>query len=112
MQTYNVGLYDISMIVTTASGCTDTITHVEGVQVGSIDTVLFTNSHQVTCDNDTIWFTNQSVIGVPFDSSEVFYEWSVNGGILSYQENAVATTYPDTGYFDVTLTIDFRGCEM
>ena len=112
MQTYDLGLYDISMIVTTASGCTDTVTHIEGVQVGSIDTVLFTNSHQVTCDNDTIWFTNQSVIGVPFDSSEVSYQWSVNGGILSYQENAVATTYPDTGYFDVTLTVNFRGCEM
>lgn len=110
-QTYDVGLYDISMIVTTASGCTDTLTEFSGVQVGSIDTVLFTNSHTETCNNDTIWFTNQSVIGVPFDSSEVSYHWFTTGGSLSFEENAVTTVYPDTGFFDVTLTVNFRGCE-
>jgi gliding motility-associated-like protein len=111
MQTYGVGLYDISMIVTTASGCVDTLTDLAGVQVGSIDTVLFTNSNTITCDNDTIWFTNQSIIGVPFDSSEVSYYWYMNGQIISYQENGLATSYPDTGFFNVTLVVEFRGCQ-
>ena len=40
-QTYTVGLYDVSLIVQTQSGCSDTISISDYITVGLIDSVAF-----------------------------------------------------------------------
>ena len=109
-QTYNLGLYDVTLVVTSQSGCVDTLFMNDYVTVGDIDLVDFTVSPLVTCVKQNVNFTNGTVISVPHQPNEVSYFWDFGDG-TSTQENPTHQFTQDTGYISVQLIVDFRGCK-
>lgn len=107
---YTVGVYDVSLTITTQSGCVGTDTVLQYIEVGHIDAVNFSINQSPECAKTSIDFTNLSVINAPHDPNEVSYFWDFGDGGTSTQENP-SYSYPnDTGYFDVQLVVEFRGC--
>ncbi len=107
---YPVGVYDVTLVIS-AGGCVDTISLDEYIQVGHIDLVDFDIDETPQCAKTPIHFTNQSVISAPHDPDEVTYNWDFGDGGTSTQENPDYQYPSDTGYFDVTLIVTFRGCK-
>ncbi|MDP4956031.1 MAG: PKD domain-containing protein [Crocinitomicaceae bacterium] len=108
-QTYGVGLYDISLIITTASGCSDTLLKPSYITVGAIDSIDFTWDPNITCANTDVEFESEFYISVPYDSTEISYLWDFSQGI-STQDDPTFQFSQDTGWVDVTLYVNFRGC--
>ena len=108
-QTYSVGTYDVSLIVQTQSGCSDTIIVTDYITVGLIDSVAFSLNPITECIKTDIQFTNLTGISVPHNPNEVSYNWDFTEG-SSTQANPQYQFTSDTGYFDVTLIVNFRGC--
>jgi gliding motility-associated-like protein len=107
---YGVGVYDVSLVITTQSGCVGSDTIAEYIQVGHIDAVNFSIDQSPECAKKSIDFTNLSVINAPHDPNEVTYAWDFGDGGTASTENP-SYSYPnDTGYFDVQLIVNFRGC--
>ncbi|MFT6501238.1 MAG: gliding motility-associated-like protein [Crocinitomicaceae bacterium] len=110
VETYNLGVYDVSLTVTTSTGCIADTIYNDSITVGIIDSVGFTYFPIDVCAKVPISFTNTSVISVPHNPSEVLYNWDFGDGGTSTNENPSYGYPSDTGYFDVTLVVDFRGC--
>lgn len=110
-QTFTLGVYDVSLTVTTPSGCTATWTWNDSIQVGHIDFVDFSSFPDSSCAKTDINFTNLSVIGVPHDPADVKYHWEFIGDGTSEFENPSYAFTSDTGWFDVRLIVDYRGCK-
>ncbi len=111
VHTYQTGIYDVSLIIILQSGCSDTITMLEYIQVGEIDGVNFTYTPATQCAKNDIQFTNTSVITTPHLPNEITYQWDFGDDDNSTAENPTHQYDADTGYFDVSLIIDFRGCK-
>lgn len=111
LHTYPIGVYDVSLTITTQSGCVGTDTLEEYIQVGHIDLVNFSIDATPECAKTNIDFTNLSVISAPHDPADVTYAWDFGDGGSSTQENPGYSYANDTGYFDVTLIVDWRGCK-
>jgi len=109
-QTYPIGLFDVTLIVTSQSGCVDTAFFNDYVTVGHINSVGFTVLPLISCARTDVDFTNTSVILTPHLPNEVTYYWDFTEG-TSTQENPSYQFTSDTGYFSVTLVVDFRGCK-
>jgi gliding motility-associated-like protein len=109
-QTYQIGVYDVQLIITTQSGCTDTIIKNDYVTVGNIDSVSFTYTPLIACSNEDVTFTSSTYISVPHTANEVTYFWDFGNG-TSIEQNPTHQFESDTGYFDVTFIADFRGCK-
>jgi gliding motility-associated-like protein len=109
-QTYPIGVYNVQLIITTQSGCKDTIIKYGYVTVGHIDSVYFTNAPLIACSNDDVIFTSSTYISVPHNANEVTYFWDFGDG-TSIDQNPTHQFESDTGYFDVTFIADFRGCK-
>lgn len=110
-QTYTLGVYDVSLTVSTQSGCTETWTWEDSIQVGYVESVDFTSMPDSSCAKTDVTFTNQSVIGVPHDPDDVEYQWNFIGDGTSSEENPTHQFTADTGWFDVQLIVDYRGCK-
>lgn len=111
VHTYTPGKYDVRLIIVAQGGCSDTLVMPEYIQVGQIDGVGFTVDPSIRCAKNSIQFTNTSVITVPHQPDEVIYFWDFGDDQNSSEENPTHSYEVDTGYFDVTLIIDFRGCK-
>jgi PKD repeat protein len=111
VHTYPIGTFDVSLTITTQSGCVGTDTIVDFIEVGHIDAVNFTIDQTPECAKTPIDFTNLSVISTPHDPNEVTYQWDFGDGGTSTEESPSYSYANDTGYFDVTLIVDFRGCK-
>lgn len=111
VHTYPVGVYDVSLTITTATGCQGTINMPAYIQVGHIDLVNFTIDQTPECAKTSIDFHNTSVILAPHTSTDITYSWNFGDGGTSTQENPSYSYSSDTGYFDVTLIVEFRGCK-
>jgi gliding motility-associated-like protein len=109
-QTYQIGVYDVQLIITTQSGCTDTIIKNDYVTVGHIDSVSFTYTPLIACSNEDVNFTSSTYISVPHNANEVSYFWDFGDG-SSIEQNPSHQFESDTGYFDVMFIADFRGCK-
>ncbi len=105
----NEGCYNVTLIIVTAEGCTDTITINNAVCAGTIPQVNFSVNPGIACANDQISFTNLSTNVNPY----TLYIWDFIG-VPPYDNmsNGVNPTYVynDTGYFDVTLIASNFGC--
>lgn len=110
VEIYSVGTYDVNLSITTANGCSADTTFIEYIQVGSIDLVDFSVDPTIECAKTDIDFTDLSVISVPFDPGEVEYAWDFGDGGTSTLQNPTYMYPSDTGYFDVQLVVNFRGC--
>jgi gliding motility-associated-like protein len=107
---YTVGVYDVTLTVTTQNGCLGTLTMPDFIQVGQIDQVNFSINATPECAKTSINFTDLSVITAPHQPSEVTYAWNFGDGGTAASQNPSHSYTTDTGYFDVSLVVTFRGC--
>jgi gliding motility-associated-like protein len=111
LHTYTTGIYNVSLIVILQSGCSDTIIKPEYIKVGNINSVNFSFSPAVQCAKTNIQFTNNTSITAPHSTSEITYYWDFGDNTNSTLKNPTHKYESDTGFFDVTLIVDFRGCK-
>ena len=101
--TYNVeGIFIVKLKITTAVGCTDTIS--SWVMVGHKPVPNFSANPRNVCAEFKINFTDLSTNG-PITE----WHWDFGDGGTSTDPNPIYK-YTDTGYFTVTLTVKNFGC--
>ena len=110
-QAYNEGVYDVSLTVSTANGCTATLDSLEAIEVGILPNVLFSVGPDTICARQTLDFQNLTTIDVPYDEDEVEYFWLIGnqGPFSDFEPNGEPVL--DTGYIDISLVVSFRGCK-
>ncbi len=96
------GTYTVSLIITTASGCTDTLTIGSAVRVGTNPFVDFTASPTTQCAFQPVQFTDLSA---PVDQ----WIWDFGDGATSTTQNP-AHLYSTPGTFTVRLIAFNNGC--
>src|SRR6185312_8147844 len=99
----NEGKYTVTLVYTTAGGCTGTVTVTDAISVGSKPQPEFIADPVNTCAFRQIHFTDQSS-GSPDE-----WLWYFGDGGSSADQNP-AHQYSDTGLFDVTLISINKGC--
>ncbi len=109
-QTYDIGKYDIKLKVTTLTNCINDTIYKSYIRVGKIEKVNFTVQPKSECLKKSIQFLDASTILAPHSADEIIYTWDYGDGTKDIQNNPTHAYYKDTGYFDVKLKIDFRGC--
>ncbi|MEO7265921.1 MAG: PKD domain-containing protein, partial [Ferruginibacter sp.] len=100
---FAAGVYDITLIITTASGCTDTVIVTSGIRAGNKPVVNFGADPRDACAKTIINFTDSS------QGNITQWFWQFGDGGTSTQQNP-AHVYSDTGYFTVTLIVWDNGC--
>jgi gliding motility-associated-like protein len=114
-QVFQVGVYDVTLTVTTQSGCTATYTASDYIKVGLINSVNFTIDTTVNCIKSDFEFTSfVSTTPSNPDSTEITYYWEFGDGGsdgTSTDQNPTYQFTSDTGYFSVMLVVDYRGCK-
>jgi gliding motility-associated-like protein len=102
--TYNTpGSYDITFIVTTASGCNDTTIFPRGIVVSTKPTPDFVGTPTMACAQIPIVFMDETTGGADR------WLWSFGDGSTSTKQNP-NHVYGDTGYFTVQLIVWNHGC--
>ena len=118
----NEGEFDVKLIITTETGCTDTIIKYEAVERGLPPTADFTVSQTDLCINTPVHFTNHStsdpLSSAPIDS----LVWNFGDGIVmrGNPQEKPGLNYPNHVYIDDTqdngvpftarLTVFNKGC--
>ena len=103
--TFGVGVFNIQLIITTASGCRDTVTVAAGIRAGTRPQAAFSATPQDVCAETPVVFTDLST-----PVGEITgWLWSFGDGASSILQNP-EHTYTDTGYFDVQLIALNNGC--
>ena len=96
-------IYDVELIVSNATGCSDTITHL--VPVNELPIADF--SYEVPCAGLQTCFTDQSIPNADTTQSWV---WIFGDGSSSFLQNP-CHVYGDTGNYVVTLLVtNTNGC--
>lgn len=96
------GVYDVTLSVTTQSGCTSTMTFANYIEAGERPNAGFFGTPLETCLFYPIDFTDTSDIGD-------FWFWDFGDGGTSLDQNP-GYQYGDTGTFTVTLVVGNHGC--
>lgn len=109
-QSYSEGIYNVSLTVSTANGCTETVDSIAVIEVGIPPTALFTVGPDTICARQNLTFVNQSWVSIPSTPSDFEYEWYIGsqGPYADFEPNSIPVT--DTGLIDITLIVYFRGC--
>ncbi|MDP4282827.1 MAG: PKD domain-containing protein [Bacteroidota bacterium] len=97
------GSYTVTLIYTTAGGCTDSVKAINGILVGSKPNSGFSADPRDACAYKSIQFTDSSA-GKPDQ-----WLWYFGDGGSSEIQNP-KHQYNDTGYFSVTLIAINNGC--
>lgn len=101
--TYTIqGTYNVTLTITTSTGCTDDTTFVNAVRVGSNPTANFSAAPIPVCGRQPVYFTDLSI---PADE----WLWDFGDGSTSNLQNPVHS-YNDTGYFNIRLIAFNNGC--
>ncbi|MFC2114119.1 PKD domain-containing protein [Bacteroidota bacterium] len=99
------GNYTIELVAISNSGCLDTL--LKSVDVYPMPVPDFT--YTTPCLDDTIYFTDQSIIEVPF--SLVDWDWDFGNGNNSIQQNPWST-YSTPGTYNTRMTVTSdQGCQ-
>ena len=94
----------------TASGCSATVNLSEYISVGELNSLDFTVDTTINCIKTDFNFNSFITTTPSFpDSSEINYFWDFTDG-NSTEANPTFQYSSDTGYFDVLLVVDYRGC--
>jgi gliding motility-associated-like protein len=99
----NTGTYNVSLTITTVSGCSVTYTLPSAVVLSAKPTARFAASPLNACASDSVRFKDQSVGNVDA------WTWYFGDGYSFTNQNPVHH-YADTGYFTVTLIAESNGC--
>lgn len=97
------GVYNISLVVSTASGCTDSLTLLNAIRVGAKPTAAFSADPLDICAKTPVQFTDASTGSIDL------WEWTFGDGSNSNLQNPLHG-YKDTGYFKVMLVVSNFGC--
>ena len=97
------GTYTVRLIITTSTGCTDTLTVVNAIRVGSKPVADFSATPIPVCGTQPVYFTNLTTPA----SDE--WNWNFGDGGTSTLENP-NHSYSDTGYFTIQLIATNNGC--
>ncbi len=101
------GNYDIKLTITTASGCTKTISRPNGVRTGTIPVVSFTTDPLTACASQKVFFEG-TAITTP--GADVVWSWDFGDGSGSTAQSPIHT-FIDTGNLVVRLTVFNNGCD-
>ena len=101
----------MTLTVETQNGCQATLTLIDTIQVGSIQNVNFSVDPIIECAKTDIEFTDLTTFNGTPDPADVTYDWDFGDGGTSTEQNPNYPYPNDTGYFDVTLIVSWRGCE-
>lgn len=96
------GTYTVRLIITTSTGCTDTLIIPNAVRVGSKPVADFSAVPIPVCGTQPVYFTDLSV---PADE----WSWTFGDGGTSASQNP-SHSYSDTGYFSIRLIATNNGC--
>ncbi len=99
----DTGIYDVVLIVTNTLGCQDTTTFPQSIQVGTPPDINFSADPVETCIEWDINFTDASSPNI-----ETWF-WDFGNGENSTEQNPTLS-YPDTGYYDISLVGTHNGC--
>ncbi len=102
----SAGSFTISLTVTTASGCTQSLSVPGGVRTGTRPIVDFSASPLNACARDTRSFTDLSVTS---PGAQVGWLWNFGDGSSSALQNPVHV-FTDTGAVTVTLIVSNNRC--
>jgi gliding motility-associated-like protein len=95
------GNYTVSLIVSNASGCTDTVTKINSITINKIK-AAFTSAETV-CKDQSVAFNNTSTPGA------VSAQWSFGDGTFSTASNPVKV-YNTAGSYQVKLVSNYGSC--
>lgn len=96
------GTYDVRLVITTSTGCNDTLLVRQGVRVGSKPVADFSASPIPVCAHQPVQFTDLSV---PADE----WNWDFGDGGTSTIQNP-SHSYNAIGFFDIRLIAYNNGC--
>lgn len=99
----NAGDYTVTVVITTAGGCTDTARLVNAVIVGTKPVPNFSATPRNTCARNPVSFTDLSTGNI------TQWLWDFGDGSGSTAQNP-QHEYQDTGYFNVQLIVSNNGC--
>ncbi len=99
----DTGIYDVILIVTNTLGCQDTTIFSQSIEVGTPPVINFTADPVETCIEWDINFTDASS-----PNTEEWF-WDFGNGENSTEQNPTLS-YPDTGYYDISLVGTHNGC--
>jgi gliding motility-associated-like protein len=100
---FAAGVYTITLIVTTAGGCTDTVVVEKGITASIKPHADFVAAPRDVCAHTPVNFTDLST------GTVTTWLWAFGDGGTSTQQNP-AHMYEDTGYFSVQLIVWNEGC--
>ena len=92
----------VRLIITTSTGCTDTLIIPDAIKVGTKPVADFSGAPTLICASTAVHFTDLSV---PADE----WLWRFGDGTSSTEQNPVQF-YSDTGFVHVTLIAINNGC--
>ncbi len=99
----NVGNYNVRLIVTTVSGCADTLFMADAVLVGNKPNAMFSADPRKGCADTLVVFSDGS------NGNVTDWFWDFGDGSTSTEQNP-DHIYTDTGYFTVQLIVSSNGC--
>ena len=100
------GSYDISLTITTTSGCTKTLTIPDGILTGTPPVVSFTATPLNACASETIFFDGQAITT---PGATVTWLWNFGDGNTSDLPDPTHE-FEDIGNLTVTLSVTNNGC--
>jgi PKD repeat protein len=102
----SVGNYNVSLTITTQSGCTKTVSVPSGVRTGTRPTVNFSFTPNNVCASTPVQFTDQSITS---PGSFVQWFWDFGDSTMSNVQNPLHV-FQDTGLLNVKLVVSNNGC--
>ena len=100
---YDVGAYNVQLIVTTAGGCSDTLTKIRAVVASLKPQANFIATPLITCAKNPVNFTDLSLGDVNS------WQWDFGDGGISNVQNPTYE-YQDTGLFTIRLIVGNSNC--
>lgn len=100
----STGTYTVTVTVTTISGCSGTYSLPSAVVLSSKPTANFSALPLNACASQNVVFNDMST--GTFNS----WQWAFGDGTISTIQDP-SHQYQDTGFFDVMLVVDNRGCK-
>jgi gliding motility-associated-like protein len=97
------GTYTVRLIITTSTGCSDTLTIPAAIRVGSKPVADFSAFPIPVCGTQPVYFTD---LTTPVADE---WEWDFGDGSISLVQNP-SHRYSDTGYFTIRLIATNNGC--